>query len=86
MERFFNQMVECLAKGGWFTGGLTVAIDGSELPTTEKYKGAGLLKKTKKVKIKGEKEPAIQEYYVYGWKVLVRISVQTRLPLASDRW
>lgn len=82
VEQFFNRMVQCLAKGGWLTGDLTVAIDGSELPTTDKYKGHGKLKKTKKVKIKGEKEPAIQEYYVYGWKVLVLIDVQTRLPLA----
>lgn len=32
--------------------------------------------------MKGQKERAIQEYFVYGWKVLVRISVHTRLPLA----
>jgi len=34
------------------------------------------------VKVKGQKEPVTQEYYVYGWKVLVLIEVQTRLPLA----
>jgi hypothetical protein len=34
------------------------------------------------VKVKGQKERAIEEYYVYGWKVLVLIDVQTRLPLA----
>jgi hypothetical protein len=34
------------------------------------------------VKVKGQKEPVTQEYYVYGWKVLVLIDVQTRLPLA----
>ena len=32
--------------------------------------------------MKGQKERAIEEYYVYGWKVLVLIDVHTRLPLA----
>src|SRR5947199_10624388 len=34
------------------------------------------------VKVKGQKEPVTEEYYLYGWKVLVLIEVQTRLPLA----
>jgi hypothetical protein len=34
------------------------------------------------VKVKGQQEAATEEYYVYGWKVLVLIEVQTRLPLA----
>ena len=34
------------------------------------------------MKVKGQKEPVTEEYYVYGWKVLVLIEVQTRLPLA----
>jgi hypothetical protein len=46
-------------------------------------KGVGNGNATKKVKIKGQKEPAIREVYIYGWRVLVAISVQTRLPLAS---
>jgi Transposase DDE domain len=34
------------------------------------------------VKVKGQKEAATEEYYLYGWKILVLIEVQTRLPLA----
>ena len=34
------------------------------------------------MKVKGQQEPVTQEYYLYGWKVLVLIEVQTRLPLA----
>ena len=34
------------------------------------------------MKGKGQKEPVTEEYYLYGWKVLVLIEVQTRLPLA----
>jgi hypothetical protein len=81
MERLFNAMVQCLARWGFFQGKLMVALDGSKLPTTKKYKGCGKLKETKKVKVKGQKELGIQEYFVYGWKVLVLIEVQTRLPL-----
>jgi hypothetical protein len=82
MERLFNSMVHLLARRGWFTGTLLVALDGSKVPTPESYEGRGKIKQTRKVKVKGQKEPMTQEYYVYGWKVLVLIEVQTRLPLA----
>ena len=82
LEGLFNQMVQLLAKRGFFQGSLLVALDGSKLPTPESYEGCGKLKQTRSVKIKGQKEAATEEYYVYGWKVLVLIEVQTRLPLA----
>jgi len=82
MERLFNSMVQVLARRGWFAGKLLVALDGSKVPTPESYEGCGKLKQTRKVKVKGQKEPVTEEYYVYGWKVLVLIEVQTRLPLA----
>ena len=82
MQRVFNQMVQSLAQAGLFSGKLVVALDGSKLPTPRSYEGCGKLKQTRSVKIKGQKEAATEEYYVYGWKVLVLIEVQTRLPLA----
>ena len=82
MEPLFNQMVQFLARRGFFTGSLLVALDGSKLPTPESYVGCGKLKQTRSVKIKGQQEAATEEYYVYGWKVLVLIEVHTRLPLA----
>src|SRR5258708_12773056 len=82
MERLFNSMVQVLARRGWFAGKLLVAMDGSKVPTPESYEGCGKIKQTRKVKVKGQKEPVTQEYYMYGWKVLVLIEVQTRLPLA----
>lgn len=82
MEHLFNQMVQLLARRGFFKGSLLVALDGSKLPTPESYEGCGKLKQTRSVKIKGQKEAATEEYYVYGWKVLVLIEVHTRLPLA----
>src|SRR5260370_1020225 len=82
MERLFNQMVQGLARRGMFTGKLVVALDGSKLPTPKSYEGCGKLKQTRRVKVKGQPAAAMEEYYVYGWKVLVLIEVQTRLPLA----
>ena len=82
METLFNQMVECLVGWGLLDGERIAALDGSKLPTPETYEGRGKLKQTRSVKIKGQKEPATEEYYVYGWKVLVLMDVHTRLPLA----
>jgi hypothetical protein len=82
MESLFNQMVQLLVKRGLLDGQRLVALDGSKLPTPPSYEGAGKLKQTRSVKIKGQKERATEEYYVFGFKVLVLIDVPTRLPLA----
>jgi Transposase DDE domain len=82
MERLFNAMVRCVVGWGLLDGERLAALDGSKLPTPETYEGCGKLKQTRSVKVKGQKERATEEYYVYGWKVLVLIDVQTRLPLA----
>src|SRR5579864_9642967 len=77
-----NAMVRCVVGWGLLDGERLAALDGSKLPTPETYEGCGKLKQTRSVKVKGQKERATEEYYVYGWKVLVLIDVQTRLPLA----
>src|SRR5712692_3273281 len=82
MERLFNQMVELVVGWGLLDGERIAALDGSKLETPKTYEGCGKLKQTRSVKVKGQKERATEEYYVYGWKVLVLIDVHTRLPLA----
>src|SRR5713101_6802988 len=82
MERLFNQMVQCVVGWGLLDGERIAALAGSKLPTPASYQGCGKLKQTRRVKVKGQKERAIEEYYVYGWKVLVLIDVHTRLPLS----
>jgi hypothetical protein len=82
MEALFNQMVQLLVGWGLLSGERIAALDGSKLPTPQSYEGCGKVKQTRKVKVKGQQEPVTQEYYVYGWKVLVLMDVQTRLPLA----
>jgi len=82
METLFNHMVQLLVAWGLLDGERVVALDGSKLKTPKTYEGCGKLKQTRQVKVKGQQERAIEEYYIYGWKVLVLIDVQTRLPLA----
>src|SRR3989440_6006126 len=82
MESLFNQMVQCVVGCGLLDGERIVALDGSKLETPKTYEGCGRLKQTRSVKVKGQKERATEEYYVYGWKVLVLIDVHTRLPLS----
>ena len=82
LERLFNQMVQVVVRHGLVRGKLLVALDGSKLPTPKSYEGCGKVKQTRKVKVKGQKEAQTEEYYLYGWKILVLIEVQTRLPLA----
>src|SRR6266702_4388503 len=82
MESLFNQMVELVVGWGLLEGERIAALDGSKLETPKTYEGCGKLKQTRSVKVKGQKERATEEYYVYWWKVLVLIDVQTRLPLA----
>src|SRR6266446_11000520 len=84
MESLFNQMVQCVVGWGLLDGERIAALDGSKLETPKTYEGCGKLKQTRSVKVKGQKERATEDYYVYGWKVLVLIDVHTRLPLASD--
>jgi hypothetical protein len=82
LETCFNQMVQCVVGRGLLEGERIAALDGSQLPTPETYEGCGKVKQTRAVKVKGQKQRATEEYYVYGWKVLVLIDVHTRLPLA----
>src|SRR6266567_3589754 len=82
MEALFNQIVQLLVRWGLLSGERIAALDGSKLPTPQSYEGCGKLKQTRRVKVKGQPEVATEEYYLYGWKVLVLIEVQTRLPLA----
>lgn len=84
MEALFNRMVQCVVGWGLLDGERIAALDGSKLPTPATYEGCGKIKQTRSVKVKGQQERATEEYYVYGWKVLVLIDVHTRLPLASD--
>ena len=83
MEGFFNGVVCLIVKKGFLRGGLTVALDGSKLPTTKKYQGRGCLKIEHEMKDKKTGQSVKQIEFVFGWKILVLIEVRTRLPLAA---
>src|SRR5260370_12664460 len=78
----FHQMVQRLGGWGLLSGERLVALPGSNLPTPATYETHGMLQQTRKGKVKGQKEPVTQAYSGYGWKVLVLMDVETRLPLA----
>ena len=82
MEGLFDRVVRILVGVVGLTGDLTVALDGSQVPTTSKYTGCGCLGVVHKVKEKGTGRIVKTVKSVFGWKVLVLIEVQTRLPLA----
>src|SRR5581483_2810006 len=84
MEGLFNRVVRLLVGVVGLRGDLTVALDGSKVPTTKNYVGCGCLTMTHKVKEKttGRLVEVIKR--VFGWKVVVLIEVQTRLPLAMQ--
>ncbi|MBI4319251.1 MAG: transposase [Chloroflexi bacterium] len=86
MMSFFNGVVRLIVGMGFvrsFRGRMTVALDGSKLPTTKSYEGRGCLKVEGKVKDKDTGKLVKVVKYIFGWKVLVLIEVRTRLPLAA---
>ena len=75
-ERFFNSAIQCLARFGVFQRELTVVIDGTDIETTEKCKGAGMRTKTDEVKGK----PIT--YQAFGFKAVVLYDLASQLPIA----
>jgi hypothetical protein len=83
VERVLNRTVQRLAARGFFaksTGHF--ALDASDLPTTAKYVGAGLLKKTEK-KVTTDKKVVEVERWVYGFQVFIVYEVRLRLVVAA---
>jgi hypothetical protein len=82
LEHLFNAAVRLLVARGFLQGALTVALDGSQVPTPKSYPGCGCLAVTRTAREKKTKHLIQVVEYVFGWKVLVLIEVRTRLPLA----
>ena len=83
VEQVLNGTARRLAERGFFaTSKGHFALDGFDLPTTVKYVGAGLLKKTEK-KVTKDKQVVESERYVYGFQVFVVYEVRLRLVVAA---
>jgi hypothetical protein len=81
LEAVFNGSIRALAKAGVFGKRVTGIADGTDLETTERYRGCG--QATRKVRIEdkhGQRHDI--EVTVYGWKVLLLIDAVTKMPLA----
>ena len=78
---FFNGCIAALAAFGVFAAELIVAVDGSQIETTEKYAGRGCLKVEQRKRSQEGDWVTIVDW-VYGWKVVALMDTRTRIPLA----
>jgi hypothetical protein len=81
LEAVFNGAMRALAKAGVFGAKVTGIADGTDLETTERYTGCGHV--TRKVRLQ-DARGRVHEIAVtaYGWKVLLLIAAETKMPLA----
>lgn len=61
---------------------IDAVVDCTDYETTEKYEGAGKVKRERPVKVKGTRRPKKVEVVVYGWKVAVLYHARLGLPLS----
>jgi Transposase DDE domain len=81
LEGVFNGAIRALAQAGVFDKKVTGIADGTDLETTERYRGCGQV--TRKVRIEDKQGRMHEiEVTVYGWKVLLLIDAATKIPLA----
>ncbi|OIO73594.1 MAG: hypothetical protein AUJ85_07680 [Elusimicrobia bacterium CG1_02_37_114] len=81
IEKFFNGVINCLAKCRIFPREIDAIIDSSDIRTTKKYKGCGSVTRTKTVIDKKGNKHKI-EITVYGWKIIVVFFSKLKIPLA----
>ena len=81
LEAVFNGSIRALAKARVLGTQVTGIADGTDLETTERYRGCGQV--TRKVRIEDTHGRMHEiEVTVYGWKVLLLIDAATKIPLA----
>jgi hypothetical protein len=81
LEGVFNGAIRALAQAGVFDKKVTGIADGTDLETTERYRGCGQV--TRKIRIEDKQGRMHEiEVTVYGWKVLLLIDAATKIPLA----
>jgi hypothetical protein len=81
LESVFNGAIRALAKAGIFGKKVTGMAAGTDLETTERYRGCGQVTRTVRIEDKQGRVHAI-EVTVYGWKVWLLIDALTKIPLA----
>jgi Transposase DDE domain len=81
LEMVFNGAIRALAKAGVFGAKVTGIADGTDLETTERYRGCGQVTRTVRLEDTRGQVHEI-EVTVYGWKVFLLIDAATKIPLA----
>jgi hypothetical protein len=81
VESFFNGCIRCLAVFGSFGAKVTGVVDGSRIETTDDYEGHGTLTVERRKPQKGGGWVKFFEY-LFGWKVVVLMELDTQIPLA----
>ncbi|WP_407936409.1 transposase [Limnochorda pilosa] len=78
----FNQAIQCLARFGVFPREVTLVLDGTDVETTGRCRGAGRAKREKKVTDRAGR-PKVVEVLVFGFKVVVAFDLATQIPVAD---
>jgi hypothetical protein len=83
LERLFNGTLQRLAAQQVFAPRLMVAVDGTRVTTTAKYKGCGCQKMThRKRDTQGAWVETVE--LVYGWRLIALIDLVTLIPMAIN--
>jgi len=81
LERLFNGTIHCLAAFGVFTGDVMLAVDGTPIPTTPRFKGCGCQKMPKRKKNR-QGVWVEQVDLIFGWRLIALIDLVTMIPIA----
>jgi hypothetical protein len=81
LEHLFNGTIRCLAAFGVFLAEVLVAVDGTQVVTTPRFRGRGCLAETK---WKRNRQGVRVEYVelLFGWRLIALIDLTTLIPMA----
>ena len=79
--QFFNMAIRCLARFGVFPSEVTLILDGTDVETTAKCKGAGRVVRTKNITTASGRTKTM-EVEVFGFKAVVAYDLVTEIPVA----
>jgi hypothetical protein len=81
LEHLFNGTIRCLAAFGVFMAEAMIAVDGTRVVTTQRFRGCGCLAETKR---KRNRQGVMVEFVelIFGWRLIALIDLVTLIPLA----
>ncbi len=81
LEHLFNGTIRCLAAFGVFMAEVMIAVDGTQVVTTRRFRACGCLAVTRR---KRNRQGMWVEFVelVFGWRLIALIDLTTLIPLA----